>query len=51
MLAILKPIVLLFVKSSAFKRFVIDILEVLAKQTNNDLDDKAVAFIKSKLLT
>jgi hypothetical protein len=51
MLGILKPIILLFVKSSAFKRFVIDILEVLAKQTNNELDDQAVAFIKSKLLT
>ena len=50
MLALIKPIVLLFVKSAAFKRFVIDILEVLAKQTNNELDDKAVALIKSKLI-
>ena len=50
MLALIKPIVLLFVKSSDFKRFVIDILEVLAKQTNNELDDKAVALIKSKLI-
>ena len=50
MLAILKPVGLLFVKSSSFKRFIIDILEVLAKQTNNDLDDKAVAFLKSKLI-
>ena len=50
MLKILKPIVLLFVKSSAFKRFIVEILEVLAKQTNNSLDDKAVALIKSKLI-
>ena len=50
MLALIKPIVLLFVKSSAFKRFIVDILEVLAKQTNNELDDKAVVLIKSKLI-
>ena len=50
MLALIKPIVLLFVKSSAFKRFIVDILEVLAKQTNNELDDKEVDLIKSKLI-
>ena len=46
MLAILKPIVLTFLKSDKFKQFVVDLLEKLSKESDNDLDDKAVEFIK-----
>ena len=49
MLALLKPIVLTFLKSEKFKKFVIDLLEKLSKESDNDLDDKAVEFIKRGL--
>ena len=49
MLALLKPIVLTFLKSEKFKVFVIDLLEKLSKESKNDLDDKAVEFIKRGL--
>ena len=49
MLALLKPIVLTFLKSEKFKLFVIDLLEKLSKESDNDLDDKAVEFIKKGL--
>ena len=49
MLALLKPIVLTFLKSEKFKLFVVDLLEKLSKESNNDLDDKAVEFIKRGL--
>ena len=49
MLALLKPIVLTFLKSDKFKQFVVDLLEKLSKESDNDLDDKAVEFIKRGL--
>ena len=49
MLALLKPIVSTFLKSEKFKLFVIDLLEKLSKESDNDLDDKAVEFIKRGL--
>ena len=49
MLALLKPIVLTFLKSEKFKLFVIDLLEKLSKESDSDLDDKAVEFIKRGL--
>ena len=49
MLAILKPIVLAFLKSDKFKSFVVDLLEKLVEQTDNDLDDKALAIVKKGL--
>ena len=49
MLAILKPNVLTFLKSDKFKQFVVDLLEKLSKESDNDLDDKAVEFIKRGL--
>jgi hypothetical protein len=49
MLALLKPIVLTFLKSDKFKVFVIDLLEKLSKESDNDLDDKAIEFIKRGL--
>ena len=49
MLAILKPFVLTPLKSPKFKTFVIELLEKLVEQTDNDLDDKAVAIVKKGL--
>ena len=49
MLALLKPIVLTFLKSDKFKQFVVDLLEKLSKESDNDLDDKAVEFINRGL--
>ena len=49
MLAILKPIVLTFLKSDKFKVFVVDLLEKLVEQTDNKLDDTALAMVKKGL--
>ena len=49
MLTILKPIILSFAKSEKFKVFVIQLLEKLVEQTDNDLDDKALAIVKKGL--
>ena len=49
MIAILKPIILSFVKTQKFKIFVIEMLEKLVEQTDNDLDDRAVQIVKKGL--
>ena len=50
MLALLKPIVLAFLKSDKFKLFVVDLLEKLVEQSDNELDDKALAIVKKGLV-
>ena len=49
MVKILKPILMLFIKSKAMKRLVLDLLKALVKQTDNTIDDQAVAFIESRM--
>ena len=49
MLALLKPIVLTFLKSEKFKVFVVDLLEKLVQQSDNKLDDQALAIVKKGL--
>ena len=49
MLAILKPLVLTSLKSDKFKKFVVELLEKLVEQTDNQLDDKALAIVKKGL--
>ena len=49
MLALIKPIVLAFLKSDKFKLFVVDLLEKLVEQSDNELDDKALAIVKKGL--
>ena len=49
MVKILKPILMVFIKSKAMKRLVIDLLKALVKQTDNTIDDQAVAFIEARL--
>ena len=50
MVKILKPILLVFIKSKAMKRLIVDLLKVIAKQTDNTIDDQAVSFIESRML-
>ena len=49
MVKILKPILLIFIKSKAMKRLVLDLLKALVKQTDNTLDDQAVSFIEARM--
>tara|TARA_R100000329_G_scaffold38200_1_gene36038 strand:- start:145 stop:321 length:177 start_codon:yes stop_codon:yes gene_type:complete len=49
MVKILKPILMVFIKSKAMKRLVLDLLKALVKQTDNTIDDQAVAFIESRM--
>ena len=48
MLKIFKPILLVFIKSKAMKRLIMDLLKAIAKQTDNTLDDQAVSFIEAR---
>jgi len=49
MVKIFKPILLVFIKSKAMKRLIIDLLKAIAKETDNTIDDQAVAFIEARL--
>ena len=49
MLALLKPIVLTFLKSDKIKVFVVELLEKLVELSDNELDDKALAIVKKGL--
>ena len=49
MVKILKPILMIFIKSKAMKRLVLDLLKALLKQTDNTLDDQAVSFIEARM--
>ena len=49
MVKILKPILLIFIKSKAMKRLIVDLLKAIAKQTDNSIDDQAVDFIEARM--
>ena len=49
MINLLKPIILTFAKSDSVKRLIIDVLKKLVASTDNQLDDKAVEFIETKI--
>ena len=49
MVKIFKPILLVFIKSKAMKRLIVDLLKAIAKQTDNTIDDQAVVFIESRM--
>ena len=51
MVKILKPILLIFIKSKAMKRLIVDLLKAIAKQTDNKIEDQAVEFIEARMLT
>ena len=49
MVKILKPILLVFIKSKAMKRLIVDLLKALVTHTENTIADQAVAFIEARL--
>ncbi len=49
MVKIFKPILLVFIKSKAMKRLIIDLLKAIAKETDNSIDDQAVNFIEARM--
>ena len=49
MITIVKPILFAFFKSDAVKKLIIDLLTKLAQETDNDLDDTAVAALRIAL--
>ena len=49
MVKIFKPILLVFIKSKAMKRLIVDLLKAIAKQTDNTIDDQTVAFIEARM--
>ena len=49
MISLIRPLLFQFIQSDQVKRLIIDMLERLAEQTDNDIDDKAVAFMRNVL--
>ena len=49
MITIIRPILFSFLASDKVKRLVVDLLEKLAEQTDNDIDDQAVAIVRRGL--
>ncbi len=49
MIVLIKPILFAFIKSTAVKQLIIDLLEGLVASTENTLDDQAVKLIKDAL--
>mgnify|MGYP000902453588 FL=1 len=49
MITLIKPILFAFFKSNAVKKLIIDLLSKLVKETDNDLDDTAVAALRIAL--
>ena len=49
MIVLINPILFAFIKSTAVKQLIVDLLEGLVSSTENTLDDKAVALIKTSL--
>ena len=49
MIVLIKPVLFAFIKSTAVKLLIVDLLEGLVSSTENTLDDKAVAMVKLAL--
>lgn len=49
MIKLIRPILFAFVKSNAVKKLIIDLLTVLAKESDNTLDDMAVLALRDAL--
>ena len=49
MITLIRPILFSFLQSEGVKRLIVDLLEKLAESTDNDIDDKAVEFIRNGL--
>ena len=49
MITLIRPILFSFLNSDNVKRLIIDLLAKLAESTDNDIDDKAVEFVRNGL--
>ena len=49
MIALIRPILFSFLNSDKVKLLIVDMLTKLAESTDNDVDDKAVEFIRNGL--
>jgi hypothetical protein len=49
MIKLIRPLLFTFIKSEQVKRLIVDMLERLAAETDNDIDDQAVQFIRNGL--
>ena len=49
MITLIRPILFSFVNSEKVKGLIVDLLTVLAEQTDNQIDDKAVEFVRNGL--
>jgi len=49
MITLIRPILFSFINSEKVKGLIIDLLTVLAEQTDNEIDDKAVEFVRNGL--
>jgi len=47
--SLIRPILFAWLQSEQTKKLIVDLLEKLAESTDNDIDDKAVEFIKNGL--
>ena len=49
MITLIRPILFSFLQSTKVKLLIVDMLTKLAESTDNDVDDKAVEFIRNGL--
>tara|TARA_R100001198_G_C5232647_1_gene211409 strand:- start:41 stop:202 length:162 start_codon:yes stop_codon:yes gene_type:complete len=49
MITLIRPLLFSFLQSDRVKNLIVEMLEKLAESTDNDIDDKAVEFIKNGL--
>jgi hypothetical protein len=49
MITIIRPILFQFLQSDRVKVLIVEMLEKLAESTDNDIDDKAVEFVRNGL--
>ena len=49
MIVLIKPVLFAFIKSTAVKQLIVDLLEGLVSSTENTLADQAVQLIKNAL--
>ena len=48
-ISLIRPIIFTWLQSEQTKKLIVDLLEKLAETTDNDIDDKAVEFIRNGL--
>ena len=51
MIVLIKPILFAFIKSTAVKQLIVDLLTAYVKRTDNKLDDQALEIVKTKLFS